>query len=322
MPNLEDLLAKAMAGGGGGGSAAADNPPVYMGSTTRSNRIPLNRMQPTPPQARNEHLAGVMGLPAAKRDYGHGTTTVGNTSSLQAEINRLYEDDKYADKVRKRLVAAGLLKPELARDMDSLETAWGAILTTSAKYLDNGRKLTPWDVLELRTKGSGKQKMPPGYSSVTGQMLPGWTTGANGSPVFAPYGLDPETGKPKSRIQTSSSTSSSVNDVSDGDAWAIMQNAAANALGREVSHEEVREFAYRANQIAAENPDEVTSTQTVDAATGDSATSTKRKSGWQTSDTQRMAQEDLEDTPEAGAYQAATTYYNAMLGALDSPVDI
>lgn len=323
MPSIDDLFNEYMKKNASGGSSSSksDNPTVYMGETTKSHRVPTKYIPPTPPSGYNRDIAEAMGV-APKRDYGGGTTKTTRQSSIQAEVNRLYEDDKYAAKVRKRLVAAGMIDPAKAADMESLETAWGAVLTTAAKYYQNGRKLTPWDVIELRTKGTGKQEVPPGYSSVTGQMLPGWTTGADGNPVFAPYGLDPETGKPKSRFQTSSSTSTSVNDLTDGDAWAIMKNAAQNALGREASHEEIREFAYRANQIAAENPDEVTTTQTVDAATGDSKSHTSRTSGFNSNDAERMAQEELEDTPEAGAYQAATTYYNAMIGALDSPVSL
>lgn len=242
--------------------------------------------------------------------------------TIQGAVNRLYEDDKFADKVKKRLIAAGRLDPEKAGDMLAVEDAWGKVLAISANYYAKGRKRTPWDVLELEKRNAPGSTVPKGYSATTGQMLPGWTTGADGNPVHAPYGLDPETGKPKGRFQSSSSTSSNVNDLTDGDAWAIMRNAATNALGRKASHEEIREFAYRANQIAAENPDEVTTNQTVDAATGSSASATTRKSGFNQNDAERMAQEELEDTPEAGAYQAATTYYNAMLGALDSTVSM
>ena len=256
---------------------------------------------------------------------------VDRTLTLTAAVNKLYEDEKYLAKVRRRLIAAGLITQEQAAQVSNVEKIWVDTLESAAKFYSNGRRLTPWDVLDLQQKEYGKATgggkggaggVPPGVSPTTGSLLPGYTTGPDGNPVFAPYGLDPETGKPKGRFQTATSTSTSVNDLSDGDAWAIMQNAATQALGRDVSHEEIREFAYRANQIAAENPDKVATTQTVDARTGDSSSHTSKKTGFNSNDAQRMAQEELEDTPEAGAYQAATTYFNAMLGALDSPVDM
>lgn len=294
---------QAIPGGAGAPSAAQADPKVYMGSESRF-----------PNQGRRDWDVTPKG-PVKKID---------KAITLTAAVNRLYEDEKYLAKVRKRLVGAGLITPEQAAQVSNIEKVWVDTLETAAKFYSNGRRLTPWDVLDLQKKEYGKSQggVPKGYSAVTGNMLPGWTTGADGNPVHAPYGLDPETGKPKGRYQTSSSQSASVNDLTDGDAWAIMQNAASQALGRDVSHEEIREFAYKANQIAAENPDEVRTTQTVDGRTGDSSSYTERSSGFNQNDAQKMAQEELEATPEAGAYQAATTYFNAMLGALDSPVDM
>jgi len=302
-----EFLATKGAGGGvptaGPPGAAQDNPKVYMGQGPGDYPNRGRRDWDVTPKGKVKHTPKEL--------------------TIQGAVNRIYEDDKFLEKVKKRLIAAGRLDPEKAGDMLAVEDAWGKVLAISANYYAKGRKRTPWDVLELEKRNTpGAEKVPQGYSAVTGQMLPGWTTGADGNPVHAPYGLDPETGKPKGRFQSSSSSSSSVNDLTDGDAWAIMRNAATNALGRKASHEEIREFAYRANQIAAENPDEVTTDQTVDAATGSSASHTTRKSGFNQNDAERMAEEELENTPEAGAYQAATTYYNAMLGALDSPVNM
>ena len=218
------LASKGATGSGQPVTSGQGSPMVYMGSNSRY-----------PNQGRRDWDVDPKGPPKQ----------VPKQMPLEGALNKIYEDEKYLAKVRKRLISAGLITPEQAAQISNVEKVWADTLETASKYWAKGRKLTPWDVLELQKKEFTKATgggVPKGYSA-SGALLPGYTTGMDGNAVFAPYGLDPETGKPKSRFQTSSSTSTSVNDVSDGDAWAIMQNAAANALGREVSHEEVREFA-------------------------------------------------------------------------------
>ena len=109
-----------------------------------------------------------------------------------------------------------------------------------------------------------------------------------------------------------------MNQLSDGSAYMIIKNAARQALGRNPTSSEVKQFAARAHRIAVSNPTISRSTVTTDAM-GNTSTSTKVKQGANADDFQ-MAAEKKVDTEEAGAYQAATTYYNAMLSALDSIV--
>lgn len=110
----------------------------------------------------------------------------------------------------------------------------------------------------------------------------------------------------------------SINRLSDGSAWQLLKSAAREALGREPTHEELRSFAARANQIAAENPDVTTTVMETDE-NGNTTTRVDNQPGATAADFQTAAEEEM-DTEEAGAYQAATTYFDALVRGLDSVV--
>lgn len=118
--------------------------------------------------------------------------------------------------------------------------------------------------------------------------------------------------------RTVTQTSRTINQLSDGGAYAIIKNAARQALGRNPTASEVKQFAARANSIAVHNPTVSRSTVHQDAM-GNTSTSTRTKQGAGVDDYQWAAEKKV-DTAEAGAYQAATTYYNALLTGLDSVV--
>lgn len=117
---------------------------------------------------------------------------------------------------------------------------------------------------------------------------------------------------------TTTSRTTTVNRLSDGSAWQVLKSAAQQALGRNPTHEELRSFAARANRIAVENPETVVTTSTRDGD-GNTTSSSTRTPG-ATGDDYLTEAESKVDTEEAGAYQAATTYYSAMLSGLNSVV--
>lgn len=150
----------------------------------------------------------------------------------------------------------------------------------------NGSPLTPYDALDLMTREGQKYGFAGGAN-------------ANGS-------------------KTTTSTSTSVNKLSDGDTWSVLQDAATKALGRAPTHAELRDFAAHANSIAVHNPTHVRTTTTTDA-NGNSSSHSTTQQGADAADYQLAAQNQTA-TPEAGAYQAASTYYNAMLQGLSAIV--
>lgn len=149
----------------------------------------------------------------------------------------------------------------------------------------NGKLLSVWDVFDLMKREGSKY----GYAN-SGGIVP----------------------------RTITQRSTTVNKLSDGGVWALIKSAAQRSLGRNPTSDEVRAFAARANSIAVNNPTISTSTVTNDAS-GNTSTKTTTKQGAGIDDFQQAADKRV-DTAEAGAYQAATTYFNAMVSALDSVV--
>lgn len=149
----------------------------------------------------------------------------------------------------------------------------------------DGSPLTPWDVFDMMKREGDK------------------------------YGF----GGQQSLARTVTATNKSITQLSDGGAWAILKNAARDALGRNPTHEELRQFAAKANSIAVNNPTVTTTTSHYNARGDLTSSNSKTKQGAGAEDFQ-MAAEKKVDTAEAGAYQAATTYYNALLNGLNSVV--
>lgn len=115
---------------------------------------------------------------------------------------------------------------------------------------------------------------------------------------------------------TKTQTSTSVSQISEGEAWSTLRQGLQAMLGRDPSDEEVRDFTYRMNQLAAQNPaisKTITSYKNGDAI---SSHTEAIDSGFSGADVQQAAYHDAVNDPQYAEYQSATTYYNAALSAL------
>jgi hypothetical protein len=164
---------------------------------------------------------------------------------------------------------------------DDMVKLWQAGVDRASKtYLasDGSNKMTPWDALELY----GKDASASGSSGFTGSK---------------------------------SMVSRSVSDISEGQAWSVLQSNLSNMLGRDPSDEEVRDFTYRMGQLAAKNPS-ITKTIARYKNGDEVSESSHTKPGFTTADIQRASYDDAQADPDYGAFQAASTYFNAALSAL------
>lgn len=153
------------------------------------------------------------------------------------------------------------------------------------------------------------------------QSWVGTNGGKNGTPLSpwealnlmsrTPGGYGNSTSAPKTE------THRSVSEVSDGAAWSFINDAVTRLLGRAASTSEVQEFASKANRIAADNP-----TVTTTTTDGKGNTTSKTKGGIEAGDLELAARNTANRDSEAGAYQAASTYYNALLGTLSSMANL
>jgi hypothetical protein len=166
---------------------------------------------------------------------------------------------------------------------DQMKQVWdGMVQRASAMYsLSSGqRKVTPWDVLDMYKK----EAPAPGP----------------GDPRFN---------------GTKTQTATSINQLSEGQAWHVLQSTLSQMLGRDPSDQEMRNFAYKMNSMAASNPS-VSKTITQYKNGQAVSANTTQSGGFTTDDALQAAYDKAQDNPDYAEYQSASTYYNAALSAL------
>lgn len=150
---------------------------------------------------------------------------------------------------------------------------WGNYAAQASQYYTSGRKLTPWDIL------AKDMEQREAYLNT-----------------------------PRSVTQTSTAYDMSTRE----DAHGIFLQAAQSLLGRDPTKAEIGAFQKALNAYEKKNPTVTTQTTNYmgDEVTGQTSTT---KGGVKEGARQLMAMEDVKADPEYGAYQAATTYYDAMM---------
>lgn len=119
--------------------------------------------------------------------------------------------------------------------------------------------------------------------------------------------------------KTVTSTSTSVDNITEGQAWATLRGAVESAIGRGPTEAELHRFLSKARDIAADNPS-VTRTTTTQNSDGTSSSQSSSTTGGTTEADYALAAQNMAATPEAAAYQTAGKYMNALIAALDGPV--
>lgn len=191
-------------------------------------------------------------------------------------------------KLRNLLIAAGVVSPT-ASPLDVEK----AMETIAARVSANGP--------------SGRMS-PLGYIKNMARMN-GFDPGEIGSdPDFGGESQDLFTGK-----QTQ--TSRSISEITEGQAWASIQGTLQQMLGRDPTDQELRDFTYRMNRMAADNP---TITRTIQQyKDGELESTTSRtRGGFTAADMAQEAYTEAQKDPEYAEYQAATTYFSALQQAL------
>lgn len=204
------------------------------------------------------------------------------TTYVQA-LNRPYTwDSDRILSVIERMREAGLD----VNNFDDMNKVWADLVDRAAKtYTFSGgqRKLSPWDMLDLyKSEGAAE-----GLGGVGGIPFTG----------------------------TKTQVHRSVNELTEGQVWSVMRSTLQQLLGRDPKDQELRDFTYKANGLAARNPS-VTRTITR-YEDGEVVGSSSRSSGGFTADdAAQAAYEQAQNDPEYAEYQAATTYFNAVMSAL------
>lgn len=157
-----------------------------------------------------------------------------------------------------------------------MASLWGNYVAQAAEYYKAGIKVTPWDVM------AKDMRQREAYANT-----------------------------PRTVTQTSKSFDLST----EGDARAIFYTAAQSLLGRDPTKSEVAAFQEQLNAMERANPTVTTTTSSYmgDVLQSQQSTTT---GGVKEGARQMQAMDVAKAKPEYGAYQAATTYFEAMLEAI------
>lgn len=204
---------------------------------------------------------------------------------LDQALGEFYSwDDAERRKWGEYLVEIGYLDAEDADDYQSLLKAWNEIVGEAAQFSMSGKDVDPWAAAKIiaGTDESGRTKAARerGFTGTRATMQESVDL------------TDPTTAK------------------------AAINQTLARMLGRYANDEELAAFTATLNQAERDNP-VVTRTSTTFAdgeATGSKSSSSGGVDGGQVLEDTAMG------TPDYGAYQAASTYMNALTAAIQSPV--
>jgi hypothetical protein len=234
-----------------------------------------------------------------------------NVKSVSEAMAMFYEDDFDYKKLAEEAAKNGLK----ADTLDDLQNVWETAVQYSANKYAAGAKKTPWEMIPL--------------------MGGAWQGGGG------------EADRSRTMTQTmheagrtTTETATQVDISNPEQSRALVQDVLSRALGRRASGDELGEFVGTLNTYQRENPSVSTrtsvttpqdTTQTTTEGPGGQSSSTTTAGGETSSSTtnrqgataeggQELLLENAMETPDYGAYQASTTYYNALLGALAAPV--
>lgn len=181
-----------------------------------------------------------------------------------------------------RFYRAGLISNP--GDYAAAAREWRSAVDAAAGYNAAGKDITPWQVINLAEILRAKD-------------TPDAAAG------------------PKQTTQVSTR----VDVLSRPDAEAIVMNVFRGAVGRDPEQGELDRYAALLIGKSKANPTKSTTTTDYTADGSVATSNTISTGGISSAALQQAAQDEARADPEYGAYQAATTYFNALIGALAAP---
>ena len=200
------------------------------------------------------------------------------TSTQVANLPYTWTEENITDAM-KRFREAGVN----VTSFDQLNQAWSGLVDRASMIysMSEGKnKVTPWDVLGM------------------------YKAEAKAADSYINY----ESG-------SRTSTNKSIAHITEGEAWSSLQSTLSKMLGHDPSDQEVRDFTYKMNQLAAKNP--AISTTIAKYKAGDvTSSTTSTEGGFTGADVAEAAYSQAQNNPGYAEFQSASTYYNAALSAL------
>ena len=215
---------------------------------------------------------------AGERKLKEDTTS---TSTVVKNQPYLWDQDEVTEALKK-FRRAGVP----VESFEDLVDAWGSMVDRAAltySLSEGKKKVTPWDVLDMY---KSEAKAAGSYVDYQERM--------NG---------------------TQTSVQRSVAEITEGQAFTVLQDNLSRLLGRDPSDDEVKDYLHRMNSLAAANP---SITQTVQRFKNGEVVSTNQHTdpGFTAQDMQMAAYKSAQADDGYAETQAATTYFNALQSAL------
>lgn len=236
-------------------------------------------------------------VPGARRSVQGFTEEDDALENVQAQWFEVAGDDEKMGKWARLLYENGHIDEEDMADYYTLQKMWFSMAEESANLWTTGKKAVGiWDAPRFLSGaawlGDSENQRLRGAA--------GATTGFVGSRT---------------------SVSKSVDLTDPLSAKALVNYTLSKALGREANAEELAAFTGALNSYESANPSISTTTATYSGEEGDSPDTSTVTTGGVTQDAaQQLLSDKARENPEYGAYQAATTYANALFASLSSPV--
>lgn len=276
--SIQSMIGGIMANPGGGSSAAfgkpSDNSLIYMGK----GNTQLTERQ------------------AAKAEGGYAPMarpTQGNNMQAYSQV-RLAPLDWTDDQMAK-FVNQGVMNKvpgfDVNMGMPEILSAWDDLVKSSFAMNSkdpNNPRWTPQDVMNTYSNPKGKfgtvRKGDWEYDVATGEKVR----------YVGPL--------------SKTTTATQINELTRADALALARNSMATMLGRAPSDGEVGMYLNILNGYEKSNPQVTTTTTNINPETGESESSSSvTKGGTTAAGKQALIEEQMKQSPEYGAYQAATT---------------
>lgn len=197
---------------------------------------------------------------------------------------------------RDKIIREGVLKkiPGFTENMgiQELLSAWDDLVKISAEAGATGHKISPTDIMGTykSREGTTYKKGNWEYDAITDQPVK----------YVGPL--------------TKTDTNTRFDLSTREDALALAKTSMAQMLGRSPTQGELSNYMSLLNGYERANPQTSSSTSRIDPTTGEvTSTDTTSMGGTTQAGKAAMLEEQMKQSPEYGAYQASTTYYNAMM---------
>lgn len=276
---------------GGGGGAPAGGGQVYMGTRTTSQL-----------EGKNQAFLSGPAIAALGQRKVKVPLILGEKEAESAF-------DNFSGKQLRDFINAGQVAGQLQDDAGPMEAAalWKKLVGRSKAYTAAGRKISPFDVLQMYVAGG------EGGAGGAGASL--WQTQYRGGRKFL---VNSQTGEVRYQGPRFETTYQKNIDLTDPvTAKAIATSVFQQLMHRDPGKGEMGGFADALRNAEQQSPVVSQSTVEYDMDTGEAiGTSTKSEGGFSSDAKMYLAQQRVKGTKEYGVTQAATTFENALENAV------